>query len=43
MRLLSFGFCVLQGSKAETAVEFNFRTTLYDAALSWFAIRAGSV
>lgn len=41
MRLVSFGFVILQGSQAEAAVEFNFRTTLYDAALSWFGIRAG--
>ena len=43
MRLLSFGFCVLQGSRLETAVESLFRAHLYDAAFSWFAIRAGCV
>ncbi|KAL8284182.1 hypothetical protein RQP46_004931 [Phenoliferia psychrophenolica] len=41
MRLLSFGFCVLQGSRLETAVESLFRSHLYDASFSWFAIRAG--
>ena len=41
MRLLSFGFCILQGSQVEATIEFNFRATLYDAALSWFGIRAG--
>lgn len=41
MRLLSFGFCVLQGSYLESGVEFNLRRRLYDAALSWFAIPAG--
>ncbi|KAK4703422.1 phosphatidylinositol 4-kinase A, partial [Phenoliferia sp. Uapishka_3] len=41
MRLLCFGFCVLQGSRLETAVESLFRAHLYDAAFSWFAIRAG--
>lgn len=43
MRLLSFGFCVLQGSQLESSVEFNLRARLYDAALSWFAIPAGRV
>lgn len=41
MRLLAFGFCVLQGSQLESAIECNLRTSLYDAALSWFAIPAG--
>ncbi|KAK4048808.1 phosphatidylinositol-4- kinase [Microbotryomycetes sp. JL201] len=41
MKLVSFGFCVLQGSRLETAVEFNLRNKLYDAALSWFATPPG--
>lgn len=43
MRLLAFGFCVLQGSQLETGVECNLRDALYDAALSWFAIPPGWV
>ncbi|KAM0792098.1 hypothetical protein ACM66B_004802 [Microbotryomycetes sp. NB124-2] len=41
MKLVSFGFCVLQGSRLETAVEYNLRAKLYDAALSWFASPPG--
>lgn len=37
MRLVSFGFCVLQGSQLESTLEYNLRATLYDAALDWFA------
>lgn len=37
MRLVSFGFCVLQGSRLESALEYNLRDTLYNAALDWFA------
>jgi hypothetical protein len=43
MRLLAFGFCVLQGSQLESTIEFNLRASLYDAALAWFAIPAGCV
>ncbi|ORY78396.1 hypothetical protein BCR35DRAFT_304996 [Leucosporidium creatinivorum] len=41
MRLLAFGFCVLQGSQLESSIEFNLRASLYNAALSWFAIPPG--
>lgn len=37
MRLVSFGFCVLQGSQLESVLEYNLRAGLYDAALAWFA------
>lgn len=43
MRLLAFGFCVLQGSQLESTIEFNLRASLYEAALGWFAIPAGCV
>ncbi|GAA5822607.1 hypothetical protein JCM11251_004314 [Rhodosporidiobolus azoricus] len=36
-RIISFGFCILQGSRFESATEFNFRTKLYDAILQWFS------
>ncbi|KDE03986.1 hypothetical protein MVLG_05555 [Microbotryum lychnidis-dioicae p1A1 Lamole] len=41
MRMLSFGFCVLQGSELESAVEYNFRDSLYEAAMTWFELPPG--
>ncbi|GAA5911077.1 hypothetical protein JCM6882_006870 [Rhodosporidiobolus microsporus] len=36
-RFISFGFCILQGSRLESAAEYNFRSKLYDAVLHWFS------
>lgn len=41
MRLVSFGFCMLQGSKLETGFEFNLRSSLYEAAFAWLGLPAG--
>ncbi|KAM0756315.1 hypothetical protein T439DRAFT_296348 [Meredithblackwellia eburnea MCA 4105] len=41
VRLLSFGFCVLQGSRLESAVEAILRSNLYSASFSWFTLRPG--
>ncbi|GAA5861639.1 hypothetical protein JCM8547_000691 [Rhodosporidiobolus lusitaniae] len=37
-RFLSFGFCLLQGSRLESVAEFNLRQKLYDGVLSWFSM-----
>ncbi|GAA5990506.1 hypothetical protein JCM11641_007742 [Rhodosporidiobolus odoratus] len=36
LRFLSFGFCILQGSRLESVEEYGFRAKLYDALLRWF-------
>ncbi|GAA6029504.1 hypothetical protein JCM8097_003711 [Rhodosporidiobolus ruineniae] len=36
-RFLSFGFCILQGTRFESVAEYNFRNKLYDAVLQWFS------
>ncbi|GAA6004788.1 hypothetical protein JCM10207_001014 [Rhodosporidiobolus poonsookiae] len=38
-RFLSFGYCILQGSRLESVVEYNYRAKLYDATLQWFSSR----
>lgn len=39
LRLLTFGFTILQGSRQEAVVEHIARDLLYDAAFSWFELQ----
>lgn len=39
LRFVAFGFCLLQGSRLESATESTLRARLYDAALAWFAVK----
>lgn len=39
LRFIAFGFCLLQGTKLESATEYSLRSELYNAALAWFAVK----
>ncbi|GAA5868294.1 hypothetical protein JCM3774_000996 [Rhodotorula dairenensis] len=39
LRFIAFGFCLLQGTKLESATEYSLRFELYNAAFAWFAVK----
>jgi hypothetical protein len=41
IKVVLFGFAILQGSVVEATVEYNFRDAIYDAAFSWFKLKPG--
>lgn len=39
LRFIAFGFCLLQGTRLESATEYSLRSELYNAAFGWFSVK----